>query len=159
MKKLAAFLFVSVSISSFAQSLTPTVVSSSGDYYVGSAATLSWTLGEVVTDTYIGTNNQLTQGFHQPDIRFTTIEDLASEMTLNLFPNPTNSSISFEVKNNDKALNIAILDPSGRIIYTSKYSAESILQIDLSSYANGIYFMQVTTETNQKVKTIKIEKL
>lgn len=159
MKKLTGFLFVSVSLSSLAQSLTPTVVSSTGDYYVGSAATLSWTLGEVVTDTYTGTSNQLTQGFHQPDLRFSIIEDLATEMTLNLFPNPTNGLVSFEVKNNFDALNVAILDPAGRIIYTSTYAAQSVLQIDLSTYANGIYYMQVTTESNQKVKTLKIEKL
>mgnify|MGYP001344378524 CR=1 FL=1 len=159
MKKLTGFLFVSVSLSSIAQSLTPTVVSSTGDYYVGSAATLSWTLGEVVTDTYNGTSNQLTQGFHQPDLRFSIIEDLATEMTLNLFPNPTNGLVSFEIKNNFDALNIAILDPAGRIIYTSSYAAQSVLQIDLSTFANGIYYMQVTTESNQKIKTLKIEKL
>jgi len=159
MKKLTGFLFVSVSLSSLAQSLTPTVVSSTGDYYVGSAATLSWTLGEVVTDTYNGTSNQLTQGFHQPDLRFSIIEDLATEMTLNLFPNPTNGLVSFEIKNNFDALNIAILDPAGRIIYTSSYAAQSVLQIDLSTFANGIYYMQVTTESNQKIKTLKIEKL
>ncbi len=159
MKKLTGFQFVSVSLSSIAQSLTPTVVSSTGDYYVGSAATLSWTLGEVVTDTYNGTSNQLTQGFHQPDLRFSIIEDLATEMTLNLFPNPTNGLVSFEIKNNFDALNIAILDPAGRIIYTSSYAAQSVLQIDLSTFANGIYYMQVTTESNQKIKTLKIEKL
>jgi hypothetical protein len=159
MKKLTGFLFVSVSLSSIAQSLTPTVVSSTGEYYVGSAATLSWTLGEVVTDTYNGTSNQLTQGFHQPDLRFSILEDLATEMTLHLFPNPTNGLVSFEIKNNFDALNVAILDPAGRIIYTSTYAAQSVLQIDLSTYANGIYYMQVTTESNQKIKTLKIEKL
>ncbi len=159
MKKLTGFLFVSVSLSSLAQSLTPTVVSSTGDYYVGSAATLSWTLGEVVTDTYNGTSNQLTQGFHQPDLRFSILEDLATEMTLNLFPNPTNGLVSFEVKNNLNTLQVAILDPSGRMIYSTTYFAESVLQIDMSAYANGIYYMQVTTESNQKIKTLKIEKL
>jgi hypothetical protein len=158
MKKLTGFLFISVSFSSLAQSLTPTVVSSTGDYYVGSAATLSWTLGEVVTDTYTGTSNQLTQGFHQPDLRFSVIEDLATEMTLNLFPNPTNGLVNFEVKNNLNTLQVAILDPSGRMIYVTTYAAESVLQIDMSAYADGIYFMQVTTESNQKIKTLKIEK-
>jgi hypothetical protein len=160
MKKLTGFLFVSVSLSSIAQSLTPTVVSSTGDYYVGSAATLSWTLGEVVTDTYNGTSNQLTQGFHQPDLRFSIIEDLATEMTLNLFPNPTNGLVSFEVKNNFDALHIAILDP----VWQNHLLPHLILlnqffKLICPAYANGIYYMQVTTESNQKIKTLKIEKL
>src|SRR5688572_27496856 len=104
MKKLFGVLIYSVSVTAFSQSLTPTVVASSGDYFSGSAASLSWTLGEVVTDTYIGTNNQLTQGFQQPEISFVTLEDFAIDIALNLYPNPTTSEVNLEVKNNTEVL-------------------------------------------------------
>ena len=47
------------------QSLTPEVVSSSGDYFEGANASLSWTLGELATETFDNGNNILTQGFQQ----------------------------------------------------------------------------------------------
>lgn len=159
MKKYYTLLLVSVSLAPFSQTLTPTVVGSSGDFYSGTAASLSWTLGEVVTDTYIGTNNQLTQGFQQPEIKFSIIEDLAVEIILNLYPNPTTGAVSFEVKNNTEVLNIQITDATGKLIYSEKYLPESTHQIDLSLYARGIYFMQLLTESDQKIKTVKIEKI
>lgn len=48
------------------QTLTPEVISSSGGYFENTNASLSWTLGETVTETFSGTNVILTQGFHQP---------------------------------------------------------------------------------------------
>lgn len=159
MKKLSTFLFASITVSSLSQSLTPTVVGSSGDFYTTTAASLSWTLGEIVTETYIGTNNQLTQGFQQPDIRFSIIEDQTKEITLNLYPNPTGSLVNLEIKNNDTPLSIIINDPSGKTIYTGKYLPQTVHQIDLSSFADGLYFMQIITESSQRIKTLKIEKL
>jgi hypothetical protein len=48
------------------QTLTPEVISSSGGYFENTNASVSWTLGETVTETFIGTNVNLTQGFQQP---------------------------------------------------------------------------------------------
>lgn len=49
-----------------AQSVSPEVISSSGDYFEGVNASLSWTLGEIATETYSAGNIILTQGFQQP---------------------------------------------------------------------------------------------
>jgi hypothetical protein len=49
-----------------AQTLSPEVISSAGGYFENTDASLSWTLGETVTETFTGTNVILTQGFQQP---------------------------------------------------------------------------------------------
>ena len=48
------------------QSVSPEVISSSGAYYENASASLSWTLGEVATETYSNGGVTLTQGFQQP---------------------------------------------------------------------------------------------
>lgn len=48
-----------------AQSVSPEVISSSGDYYQGVNASLSWTLGEIATETFTAGDVILTQGFQQ----------------------------------------------------------------------------------------------
>ena len=48
-----------------AQSVTPEVVASAGETFSNSSLTLEWTLGEIVTETFVGTI-VLTQGFHSP---------------------------------------------------------------------------------------------
>jgi hypothetical protein len=49
-----------------AQSLSPVVLASSGGYFESGTVSLSWTLGEMATETFSGSNIILTQGFQQP---------------------------------------------------------------------------------------------
>ena len=48
------------------QSISPSVIASAGNYHEGTTASLSWTLGEIATETYTAGNVILTQGFQQP---------------------------------------------------------------------------------------------
>lgn len=62
-------LFLSYSLISslvlFGQSLEPDVISSSGDYFKIQSGSITWTLGEIATETYNSGNIILTQGFQQ----------------------------------------------------------------------------------------------
>lgn len=158
MKKIAGILLFSGSFFAGAQSLTPTVVATSGDYFATSSVNLSWTIGEIVTDTYIGTNNQLTQGFQQPTASFASVEDFAPEISISLYPNPTQSWVNLEIENSSENLNVKIMDLTGKIIYTDIYQAESVKKINLENFANGIYFLEISNSKNEKLKTFKIQK-
>ena len=158
MKKTALFILFFSCFVIKAQSLTPTVVASSGDYFATSSVNLSWTLGEVVTDTYIGTNNQLTQGFQQPAASFASVEDFAPEIAISLYPNPTQSWVNLEIENCSENLNVKILDLTGKIIYSDIYQAEYEKKINLENFANGIYFLEISNSKNEKLKTFKIQK-
>ena len=50
----------------FAQSIDREVISTSGDYFEGPNSSVSWTLGEIATETLTDGNIILTQGFQQP---------------------------------------------------------------------------------------------
>lgn len=65
---LITHIFFFLLIISHAQSIERDVVSTSGDYFEGTNASLSWTLGEISTETYSAAGVTLTQGFHQPSI-------------------------------------------------------------------------------------------
>ena len=58
-------LFVVATSLCFSQSIERDVVASSGDYFEGANVSLSWTLGEIATETYTAGNIILTQGFQQ----------------------------------------------------------------------------------------------
>ncbi len=60
------FFIALLSYTIVAQTTSPEVVASSGDYYLNANGSLSWTLGELSTATYSSANNMLTQGFQQP---------------------------------------------------------------------------------------------
>lgn len=157
MKKLILVLTIVCGSVSYSQSLTPTVVASSGEFFSTSSASLSWTLGEVVIDTYIGSNNQLTQGFQQPEIRLVSVQEFESNITFSIYPNPTFDYVNFSAKNHQTDLSIIIFDMSGKELIRSIYSPNTNLKIDLSHVQSGIYLMQVTDGTTI-LKTLKIEK-
>ncbi len=60
------------------QSIERSVVASSGDYYEAGNISLSWTLGEIATETHTSGNTILTQGFQQPDITLRIFVDLTA---------------------------------------------------------------------------------
>jgi hypothetical protein len=66
MKKAGYLLcLISVALLTF-ESLAQEVVATSGSYYEGNGVTMSFTVGEPVTETYVTGNAILTQGFQQP---------------------------------------------------------------------------------------------
>ncbi|OQX82230.1 MAG: hypothetical protein B6D64_00925 [Bacteroidetes bacterium 4484_276] len=50
----------------YGQSVSPEVIATSGGYFENAEISLSWTLGETVTETFSSGNVTLTQGFQQP---------------------------------------------------------------------------------------------
>ncbi len=68
MKVLVLFILCLPFLGVNGQSLSPTVVSTAGDYYTGTAATLSVTIGEPVIETYTSGSVILSTGFQQSDL-------------------------------------------------------------------------------------------
>jgi uncharacterized repeat protein (TIGR02543 family) len=88
MKKLTFTLGLMLFVfASFSQTNDLQVISSAGDYFVGTEITLSWTLGETVIETFINEEAgiMLTQGFQQGDFSLTP-----TIYTVTLLANPDN---------------------------------------------------------------------
>ena len=68
------------------------VIGSAGDSYEAGVLAVDFTLGEVVIDSYTGGNN-LTSGFHQPEI---SLSRLPSHEAIDIlvYPNPTRSQLT-----------------------------------------------------------------
>lgn len=62
------FVFIQLYVKTYcqAQSLTPNVIASAGAYISNSTGSLSFTIGETITQTLSSTTHKLTQGFQQP---------------------------------------------------------------------------------------------
>ena len=77
MKTLTILLIVLSPIFISAQTTSPEIIASSGAYFSNASGSLSWTLGEPVTETFINGSNILTQGFQQPS-------DIEHEITVDI---------------------------------------------------------------------------
>lgn len=84
----------------------------------------------------------------------TGLDNLDSDGTLKVYPNPTNGKVTFETKNQIK---IQITDNIGRLVF-EKEIEQGINTIDLSSYASGIYQVKVLGSGGSRIiKLLKTE--
>ena len=129
------------------------LVSTAGSYGETSSGSLSWTIGEPVIETITNGTNTLTQGFQQSKLTVTAINELkVSGIELSVYPNPTNSFLSIEVKaDKQKDLLLSLFDLNGRLIL-QKMMAGNKQTIKMQNYKPGTYILKVmqAKDSNRK---------
>jgi len=155
----------------YSQSISPEVYPSSGNYYTGTNATLSWTLGESVIETFSGTNAILTQGFQQSLYTITSIEETPdNNYQISVYPNPATDLINinvYPVKSplfngvqsvEKSSLKVELIDLQGKRLYYQNINSNNNT-VDLKQFPGSIYFLKVYTNDNKLLKSYKITKL
>lgn len=149
------FALLFAAIASYAQQ----VVANSGN--TGSAAgyTVDWTLGEPAIETFTGTNNILTQGFHQTQLVITALkENLYPGLEVKAYPNPTGNFLKIEViQPGNEEFQYVLTDIEGRKVMKKKRFTDAE-DINMSSYVPGIYMVIVSNSKQERVKIFKIVK-
>ena len=79
------------------------------------------------------------------------INDL-TDNSLSLYPNPANDVVNVVSTNDIKT--IEVLNYIGQTIYTNKDINQKTLQLNVTSFKAGVYFVKVTTVSG--IKTTKI---
>ncbi len=158
MKRL--FLTVGLGIALFsvnAQTASPELVSSSGDSFNNTSYQLDWSLGECITATHSAGNYVLTQGLHQNSYVITSVENLAKDINISVYPNPTTDLITIDLLSSAGHNNVmTVTDINGKVLQQVEVINE-VEQLSFSNYANGIYFLTIKQE-NQLIKSFKIIK-
>ncbi len=153
---LAMVLFVVV-ISTKAQE----TVSSTGEDAGGSGGSVSYTVGQVVYTTNIGTNgNSVAQGVQQPyEISVVAgIEEAEGiNLTVSAYPNPTTDYLIVKVKNYETVnLQYLVFDINGKLLQAVKATGNET-KIETSRFTPGSYFVKVIDDSRE-IKVFKIIK-
>ena len=158
MKKFFGFIFsLLFTVGVFAQSKSAELISSGGSYYQDANIQVSWSIGETVVETISSGDYQLTQGFHQSEYEIsTTVQNPDFNTNIKIYPNPTKDFLIVNVSEVLPANEILVFDQNGKIIL-QKNIHSSNEKIDLTSYANGLYYIQVLSG-KIKVKEFKVVK-
>ena len=126
---------------------------------------ISCTVGEPITETFYDGTYIINQGFQQPDANKpvvttggTSVSGLAAHITFNAFPNPFIQKITIAAPQEFKARAIIkIVSTTGQLMATYEMN-EQFLDMDMSSYAVGKYFVTVYDETGFILDNIQIIK-
>ena len=134
------------------------VVTSSGGYGTTASAKLTWTIGEPITETAVGTNTMLTQGFNQGDLIITLIRNSEiPDFILKVFPNPTNDHLRISAGNSDpENLKYVLIDLGGKVLIEKNLTGKES-DISVGNLSPSTYFLKVY-QNNKEIKVFKIVK-
>lgn len=165
MKKfLLLILFFEMTGNGFAQLSGPELLSTAGDSFKSENFTLSWSLGEVVTETWSQSSFILTQGFQQPGETFIDIQELpgTEKMVIHAFPNPTSGklTIQFDHSANPSLVPnlLMVFNLQGEVVMQEKLTP-TLRQLNLSRLSESSYLLRFINTESQYQQTIIIQKI
>ena len=142
------------SLSASAQSITPSVINSTGGTATVGNLIVDWNVGESMISTQtngiIVTNGQL-----QPVDEIISVEELNTNWNISVYPNPSRDEFVITAPNAG-VFEASLFDLTGKFI--SKQTLMSTNRMDVRSLANGSYYLQVRNTASQEFKTISLIK-
>lgn len=144
------------------QSLSPSVVASSGGFFTAPAGMLSETVGELAAvNTLSSFGYFLTQGFQQPsDFNVSVAELENSGIHLSFYPNPNNGTFSFFISSASiERVTVCVYDMTGRSIFQMDIETgpeKKEFPVNLNEAASGFYFLGITTVQKSIIRKFQI---
>ena len=149
-----SFFFLS-SFSVFGQQ----TIDASGGEASGSGGIVSYSVGQVLYNSFSDTNNSEAQGVQQPyEISVINGTELVEGIILKykIYPNPAHSQLLLEIENDLPDAFIQLFDIVGKLIITNQVSSGTN-QINLDGLIPATYILKLTSGKNfiQAFKVVK----
>ena len=152
------------------QSVSSSVVNSSGNSFSQGYYTIEWSIGELALVNTLKSPDGLlliTSGFLQPELPQNNLYHHFTADELKILPNPTFNQVELNFSTRQQGvLRIHVYDASGKMIRSSQASSNgtgNIERVDLSSSASGTYLIRVDLDpapgSVRKTGSYKIIKL
>jgi len=149
MKCLYFILLLSIPAVTVAQDTMQSVIGSAGGDFKNETASVSWTIGEVVTETLTTDSYILAQGFHQGNLVVNRIQkELPVNFQIKTYPNPVKDILIIESE--DPGFEYQLINVHGRVI-SNGFIHSSSEEIDFTNLPPGTYFLQVEKHKTHKI--------
>ena len=169
-KQLLYICVIAFTVSASAQTLSPSVIASSGNYASGGGFSLSYTVGELAAvQTFSAGNHILTQGFQQPNDILNGLLDIekGADGAFSVYPVPAQTTLWYGYEFNEAGkVEVSLFNIIGQKMdysFTETYdNGKLIHNFDCSTYASGAYILSVkftSTAGQEKIISKKIQLL
>ena len=130
------------------------VVSSDGNYASNLNGSLSWTLGEVITETFEDQSSYLTQGFQQVSLGAAGSPNNMLDMGVSVYPNPFTSYINVSGAYTNSPFTLRIYDSQLRLVLDTEVSFSSvndIVVVPLKQLSSGLYILSMHGKNSTEI--------
>jgi len=160
MKPIYLLLFCLSCLLANSQSIERDVIAAAGDHFVAPTFSLSWTLGEPVSETISNDDLMLTQGFHQGgEFKLTAIhEPLAEQFDITIFPNPTADILNIRFNSEmNEIITVQLYSMTGEKILFERTQDKNI-QLNLANLSNASYLLSLRKNDGALITSYVINK-
>ena len=122
------------------------VVSSDGNFIAGSGGSLSWTLGEMITETFENQPFYLTQGFQQSNFGDAGSSSVILQENISIGPNPFTSFLRVSGKDLNSTFTLNIHDSQSRLVLETEVSFHVVNEtiiLPLPNLSDGLYILSM----------------
>jgi hypothetical protein len=158
MKKIASLILISLFLFITKRLYGQEIICSAGSYDVSTTGQLSWTIGDLITDTYTSTSSILCQGFNQTFQKTTDIEEsISTGFSVEAFPNPATNFLKLKVFNKKQGnLSLSLFDLTGKKLFQKSLETEET-EISLTGLIPSVYLIKIF-DNDREIKSLKIIK-
>lgn len=150
-----------------AQNRSPDIISPAGGIDQTESISLEWTLGEFAVSTLYSNGKMITEGFHQPTLTVTPMNDLTNENTnrkdleIRVYPNPVVSSLQVNLQFDEPTeIEIVLIDIEGKQLYRQLIDEHSETHsLEMQQYAPGVYILKCLEKTGAMLQSFKVIKI
>ncbi len=163
MKKIQVLLLLLLAIGSsgVAQSVSKSVIAADGGETTVNNITYTYTIGETVIANTTASSYIISQGFHPNSDGVSAIENVKSDATLSVYPNPIGDILNVDItQGNPAQLVLQVYDATGKsCLMPQSVSAMATqqTQVDFSSLPSGNYILSIQqgNRTQSSVRIVK----
>ena len=91
-----------------------------------------------------------------------SVEEVENDLQFSVYPNPTNGTLNVNyLSEANENYSIMIYDQIGKVVFLEKeieFNGTNTIQIDLSNFSNGMYFVKLQNKNTSSVKRINLNK-
>ena len=88
------------------------------------------------------------------------IDENALANAISIVPNPTDGHTSVNIDlPSSTPVQLTLFNAMGQVVHASRLSGQAVYRhaLDLSSFANGVYYLEASTDNNKAVKKIVVQ--
>ena len=111
----------------------------------------------------MNTGQQTTYGAYRPCDEGASCEIVGvgenQSLSFNLFPNPSEGNVTIEADQLRGVLDIQVIDPLGKVVYTADLNNQGTQFVDLSALPQGVYHVVILDQgvalANEKLVLVR----
>lgn len=132
---------------------------SSGGNATSSSGSVSYSVGQVAYTSLTTSSGTVAQGVqHTYEISTLGTKDTTLNVSLKVFPNPTQENLTLQISEyNKEKLQYQLFDMQGKLLSTAKIISQFTI-INTSSFPSATYIIHVVNLENKNIQSFKIIK-